>query len=103
MTPLAELAASTTRAYNRIRLVIFGTVFAFPLTVGFVLFSIAALIGFDRWDAFVFAISASMLALPLMAVLVNPILSSSLALLYFRARQARGEAVNLGAVMSSRL
>jgi hypothetical protein len=54
-------------------------------------------------DAVVLAGSAGMLTLPLLAILVNPILSSALALLYFRARQANGEDVDLASLTTSRL
>jgi len=41
--------------------------------------------------------------LPLNAMFVNPIFSSALALVYFRARQANGEDVPLSAVLPGRV
>ena len=43
----------------------------------------------------------AVLLIPLNAAVMNPILSTALALLYFRARQANGEDVNLSSVIST--
>jgi hypothetical protein len=49
------------------------------------------------------AIFVAVLLTPLNAMRVNPVTSSALALLYFRARQALGEDVGLGGVLQGRL
>jgi hypothetical protein len=99
----AVLAASTKRAYDRVRFVILAVVLLFPLIPVYLLLSIGLLARAHPLDAVVLAGSAGMLTLPLLAILVNPILSSALALLYFRSRQANGEDVDLAAVTTSRL
>ena len=49
------------------------------------------------------AVTGALLLVPVNGLLLNPIFSSSLALLYFRARQANGEDVALASVVSGRL
>ena len=49
------------------------------------------------------AVAVAMLLMPINAMRVNPVHSSALALLYFRARQANGEDVGLGGVLQGRL
>jgi hypothetical protein len=49
------------------------------------------------------AFGVGFLLIPVNTMLINPVASTALALLYFRARQARGEDVGLGGVLRGRL
>lgn len=49
------------------------------------------------------AIASAVLLIPVNAVLINPVFSSALAMLYFRARQANGEDIALSAILPTRL
>lgn len=51
----------------------------------------------------VLAFAAAFALVPINAMLINPIFSSALALVYFRARQANGEDVPLAAVLPCRV
>ena len=97
------LSASVKRAYDRVRFVILASVLVIPAFQGYLLFSIGAVAGQPNAEVFALAVAAVMLGLPITAMIVNPLLSPALALLYFRARQANGEDVALAAVAGSRL
>jgi len=97
----ALLARGAKRTYDWIRFSIFAAVFLPILIEAGVIYSVASQLGAEHPGdiATIFGVAL----LPINAVLVNPIFSSALALLYFRARQANGEDVGLAAVMPGRL
>lgn len=108
-TPVAEarervsrLAAVTRESYNWIRGAIFAALFVIPFIEGTSLFSIARIFLPAKLSAGI-AIASAVLLIPINAVFINPIFSSALAMLYFRARQADGEDVALSAILPTRL
>ncbi|HVS33132.1 MAG TPA: serine/threonine-protein kinase [Thermoanaerobaculia bacterium] len=96
----AVLAAQSKHAYNRVRLGILTAVFAVPFVEAAVF---ALLLRSYEARGLIASLSMALALLPLNAMLVNPIFSSALALLYFRARQANGEDVPMAAVLPGRL
>ena len=96
-----QLVRSSKRTYDWIRFSIFAAVFLPILIEAGVIYSVASQLGAQQPGdlATIFGLAL----LPLNAVLCNPIFSSALALLYFRARQANGEDVGLAAVVPGRL
>ena len=95
-----RLAEGSRRAYSRVRAGIFAALFALPL----VEVALLALAFRPFGDKGLFlAIFIGLALVPLNAILINPVFSTALALLYFRARQANGEDVALSAVLPGRL
>ncbi len=99
----ALLARSSKRSYDWIRGTIFAALLLPPLIEACILFSIATLFHATTRHAVDIAMVGAILLVPINAMLLNPIFSSSLAILYFRARQANGEDVALASVVSGRL
>lgn len=97
------LSATVKKAYDRVRVLILASVLVVPVFQGYLLFSVGALAGLPRGEAFVVSMAAVVVLLPVTAMIVNPLLSPALALLYFRARQANGEDVALSASAGWRL
>jgi hypothetical protein len=95
------LAKSSKRSYDWIRALIFVGLFVPPLIEACVIYSIAALLSLPRPERF--AVLGAVALIPLNAVFINPVFSSALALVYFRARQANGEDVALSSVLAGRL
>jgi eukaryotic-like serine/threonine-protein kinase len=96
----ATLARSSRRAYTYVRVGIFAALFFVPvIEMAIIGFFAAPFTPMSRPLAMALAVSL----LPVNAVLVNPIFSSALALLYFRARQANGEDVPLAALLAGRV
>ncbi|HUP47824.1 MAG TPA: serine/threonine-protein kinase [Thermoanaerobaculia bacterium] len=96
----AALAAGSRRAYRRVAGGIFAALLALPLLEAGVLALVLRPLG---EMAIPLAMLIAITLVPFNAMLVNPIFSSALALLYFRARQAQGEDVALAAVLPGRL
>ncbi len=99
---VSRLAAVTKTSYRWVRGAIVLSLFVIPFIEGTSLFTIARMFLSAKVAAGV-AIASAMLLIPLNAVLVNPVFSSALAMLYFRARQANGEDIALSAVLPTRL
>lgn len=96
----AVLAKSSRRAYTIVRSGIFAAIFLMPLVeMALVAFVLTPFTPLAHGVAIMLAISL----VPVNAVIINPVFSSALALLYFRARQANGEDVPLAALLSGRL
>lgn len=95
------LAKSSKRSYDWIRALIFVGLFVPPLIEACVIYSIAALLSLPRPERL--AVLGAVALIPLNAVFINPVFSSALALVYFRARQANGEDVALSSVLAGRL
>ena len=96
----ALLATSSRRAYTYVRVGIFAALFLVPIVeMALIAFALAPLTPLARGVAMMIAVSL----LPVNAAVINPIFSSALALLYFRARQANGEDVPLAALLAGRL
>ncbi len=87
--------------YRSIAVVLLGSVLLFPAVEGCVVFAIATL--FRIPNAGELARVVASLLIPVNAIFLNPIFSTALALLYFRARQANGEDVALSQVISAAL
>ena len=96
----ALLAAESKHAYDRVRFGILAALFALPFVETAIF---ALLLRSHEWPGFIASMALAFALMPLNAMLVNPIFSSALALLYFRARQASGEDVPLAAVLPGRL
>jgi hypothetical protein len=95
------LARTSIRSYNWIRGAILASVLVPILIEACVAYAIVSAFAVTAPGD-----SATLIAMSLMpvnAMFVNPIFSSALALLYFRARQANGEDVALTSVVSGRL
>lgn len=108
-TPIAEtpervsqLAAVTRKSYDWIRAAILVSLFVIPFIEGASLFSVARVFLPANLSLRV-AFGLAALLVPINAVLINPVFSSALAMLYFRARQANGEDVALSAILPTRL
>ena len=98
------LAQSSKRSYNWIRGAIFAALLLPPVVEACIIFSLVMLFGGSNAPrAAKIALTGAVLLVPINGLLLNPIFSSSLALLYFRARQANGEEVTLASVVSGRL
>ncbi len=97
------LARTTKRSYDWIRGFILASMLVPPVVEAAVVFSIGSLFHLQVTLAAAVAALVSIMLVPLNAMLINPGLSPSLAVLYFRARQALGESVGLSAVVPSRL
>jgi serine/threonine protein kinase len=97
------LAGVIKRSYDWVRVVILATVILLPVVEGCVLLTFGRLLRLHPGDLFLGVFVIVILSLPLIAIVTNPALSPSLAILYFRARQANGEDVGLSAVIPSRL
>lgn len=105
--PLAEvpprcstLAGASSRAYTLVRAALIGALVLMPVIEAAVIaFALEPLVAHSR----ILAMLAGMALMPINAMLVNPIFSSSLALLYFRSRQANGEDVPLAAILPGRV
>lgn len=98
------LAQSSKRSYNWIRGAIFAALLLPPVVEACIIFSLAMLFsGGNAPRAAKIALIGAVLLVPINGLLLNPIFSSSLTLLYFRARQANGEEVALASVVSGRL
>jgi len=95
------LARSSKRTYNWVRGAIFAVVFV-PLVIeSALIYVIASQLGAKNPGDVAALVGVSLA--PVNAFFFNPIFSSALALLYFRARQANGEDVGLAAVVPGRL
>jgi serine/threonine protein kinase len=96
----AALAVGVKRSYRIIIVTVLAGLFIVP-------FMETALFAFGLGDlgqrGVELAVAVAMLLMPLNAMRINPVHSSALALLYFRARQANGEDVGLGGVLQGRL
>lgn len=99
---VSQLAAVTKTSYNWVRGAIGLSLFVIPFIEATSLLTLARIFLSAKAAAGV-AIASAMLLIPLNAVLVNPVFSSALAMLYFRARQANGEDIALSAVLPTRL
>ena len=98
------LAQSSKRSYNWIRGAIFAALLLPPVVEACIIFSLVMLFGGSNAPrAAKIALIGAVLLVPINGLLLNPIFSSSLTLLYFRARQANGEEVALASVVSGRL
>lgn len=105
--PLAEigprcklLAVSSRRAYTIVRAAILLALFLFPIVEASLVFLV--LDPFTKFST-VLAFALAFALVPINAVFINPIFSSALTLVYFRARQANGEDVPLAAVLPGRV
>ena len=106
-TPLPEiaprcevLASGSRRAYTVVRGAILAAVFLMPLLeAGVIFLLIEPFVRLSGALAFMIAFAL----VPINAMFINPIFSSALTLLYFRARQANGEDVPLSAVVPGRV
>jgi hypothetical protein len=99
---IQRLAAVARRSYNWVRGLIFAWLILFPVLEGAVFFAIASTF-LPKGMAMIAAAIAALLLVPFNAVVVNPVFSSALAMLFFRARQANGEDVALSAILPTRL
>ncbi len=99
---VSRLAAVTQRSYDWVRGAILASLILIPFIEGTSLFSIARIFLPAKLSTIV-AIASAALLIPINAVFINPVFSSALAMLYFRARQANGEDVALSAVLPTRL
>lgn len=99
---VSRLAAVTRTSYNWVRGVILFSVLAIPFIEGMSLFSVGRIFLPAKLSAIV-AFASAMFLIPINAVFINPVFSSALAMLYFRARQADGEDVALSAILPTRL
>jgi hypothetical protein len=99
---VSRLAAVTRASYNWVRGAILFSAFVIPFIEGASLFSVARIFLPAKLSAGV-AIASAVLLIPVNAVLINPVFSSALAMLYFRARQANGEDIALSAILPTRL
>jgi serine/threonine protein kinase len=100
----ALLAQSSKRSYNWIRGAIFAALLLPPVVEACIIFSMVMLFGgANAPRAADIAVPGALLLVPINGLLLNPLFSSSLTLLYFRARQANGEDVALASVISGRL
>jgi serine/threonine protein kinase len=96
----AALAVGVKRSYRMIIVTVLAGLFIVPLfEVGVLSLGLAQL----GEPGLKLAIALGMLVMPVNAMRTNPVTSSALALLYFRARQAHGEDVGLGGVLQGRL
>jgi len=94
------LSVSSRRAYAIVRAAIFLALFLVPIVEACVVFMILEpFMPFSAVPAFATAFAL----VPINAMLINPIFSSALTLVYFRARQANGEDVPLAAVLPGRV
>lgn len=108
-TPIAEiservsrLAAVTRKSYDWIRGAILVSLIVIPFIEGASLFPIARVFLPANLSVRV-AFAMAALLIPINAMLINPVFSSALAMLFFRARQANGEDVGLSAILPTRL
>jgi serine/threonine-protein kinase len=96
----AALAVGVKRSYRIIIVTVLAGLFILPLVE-------TALFAFGLGDfgsrGVELSVAMAALLMPVNAMRVNPVHSSALALLYFRARQANGEDVGLGGVLQGRL
>lgn len=88
-----ELAKGPKKSYNWVRGGILLALFTVPIVEGCILFSLARLLRLHNPAAIAVILACALI--PVNAMLINPVFSSALALLYFRARQANGEDVEL--------
>ena len=96
----AVLATGSRRAYTVVRAAIFVALFLVPLLeAGLIFMAIEPHVRFAGELTFMIACAL----VPINAMFINPIFSSALTLLYFRARQANGEDVPLSAVLPGRV
>ncbi|MEO6486702.1 MAG: serine/threonine-protein kinase, partial [Thermoanaerobaculia bacterium] len=95
------LASGPKKSYNWVRGGILLTLFLVPIVEGCVLYVLARALRLDHAPAI--AVITACALIPVNAMFLNPIFSSALALLYFRARQANGEDVALASVGANRL
>ena len=95
-----RLAEGSRRAYSRVRAAIFAALFALPLVEAALLALAFRPLGAK---GLILATLIALALVPLNAMLINPVFSTALALLYFRSRQANGEDVALAAVLPGRL
>jgi serine/threonine protein kinase len=96
----AALAVGVKRSYRMIIVTVLAGLFIVPL------FEVGVLsLGLAQFGepGLQLAVAIAVLLMPVNAMRVNPVSSSALALLYFRARQAHGEDVGLGGVLQGRL
>jgi hypothetical protein len=96
----AVLAVGVRRSYRVVAVAVTASLVTLPV--------IEAALVVLAWTPFgtpslMVAMGVGAVLMPLNAMLVNPVSSSALALLYFRARQASGEETGLGAVLQGRL
>ena len=95
-----RLAEGSRRAYSRVRAAIFAALFALPVVEAALLALAFRPLGAK---GLILAMLIALALVPLNAMLINPVFSTALALLYFRSRQANGEDVALAAVLPGRL
>lgn len=94
------LATGSRRPYAVVRGAIFVALFLLPfLEAGMIFMLLEPFVRFSGALAFMMAFAL----VPINAMFINPIFSSALTLLYFRARQANGEDVPLSAVLPGRV
>ena len=96
----ATLNTVSRRSYDRVRAALLATLFAIPLVEAALMAMALRPIGEKSLPL---AVVIAFALLPLNAIFVNPVFSSALVLLYFRARQANGEDVPLAAVLPARM
>ncbi len=86
-------------SYDWIRGMLVACLLLIPIGEGCIAFAVATM--FHLKNAQGLALVIASLLIPVNAIVLNPIFSSALALLYFRARQANGEDVALSSVLST--
>lgn len=91
----ALLARTVKRSYDVLRLVILASIVVPPALLFALILAAGILVGVAPEDARLVAVLFAFASIPFIALVLNPILSPALAILYFRARQARGEDVVL--------
>jgi hypothetical protein len=96
----AALAVGVKRSYRIIIVTVLAGLFIVPLMETALLALGLSQLGPRGLEL---SVAVAMLLMPINAMRVNPVHSSALALLYFRARQANGEDVGLGGVLQGRL
>ncbi|MDX1583933.1 MAG: serine/threonine-protein kinase [Thermoanaerobaculia bacterium] len=96
-----ELGKAVEKRYAWVRMTIFATLFLFPALGTALIHGIFRLTGLEM--SFNLALSLFMTLVPLNAIWSLPVMSIAITLLYFRSRQAQGEDVPLGALVSTRL
>ena len=96
----AALAVGVKRSYRIIIVTVLAGLFIAPLVETALLALGLSQLGQHGLEL---AVAVALLLMPVNAMRVNPVHSSALALLYFRARQANGEDVGLGGVLQGRL
>ena len=95
------LESSVRQRYTHIRVLLLTAIFVPLLFESSLVYSLCRLLGVR--DAAFVAIAFGACAMPFNAMLVNPVFSTAIALLYFRSRQALGEDVTLTALVPAKM